>query len=467
MSILKLAPESMQDDSDAIAKLQQAFNVQKKAFAANRNPTLAKDRIEDALASDFGAHPKPAADLIEILGVMARAAYVLKHLVEWTAPSVRDIDTAVYGSAKAYVQYQPKGVIGNMVPWNFPFDLSVGPMTEMLAAGNRIIVKPSEYTPACSELLTEMVKSSFDPDIVTVCVGGIDLARAFSATPWDHLLYTGSPDIGREVMKAAAANLTPVTLELGGKCPVVMTPGSVTPKNVESVIGTKIIKNGQMCVSVDYTLVPRDDLDNFVQLAKAYMASTSPKYSSGPNCTGIISQRHLDRITDLLNEARKSQARVVTLQDDESINADTRTMPISLVIDPPLNIGVMREEIFGPIMPIVPYDDLGDAIALINAGDRPLGLYVFGDDQDQIDQVLNETHSGGAAVNACATQSAMPSMGFGGSGTSGMGRHHGIEGFREFSNPRGVFVRGEGDMIGAFYDHDKGSALVEAALSGL
>jgi coniferyl-aldehyde dehydrogenase len=169
----------------------------------------------------------------------------------------------------------------------------------------------------------------------------------------------------------------------------------------------------------------------------------------------------------LLNEARKSQARVVTLQDDESINADTRTMPISLVIDPPLNIGVMREEIFGPIMPIVPYDDLGDAIALINAGDRPLGLYVFGDDQDQIDQVLNETHSGGAAVNACATQSAMPSMGFGGSGTSGMGRHHGIEGFREFSNPRGVFVRGEGDMIGAFYDHDKGSALVEAALSGL
>ena len=425
-----------------------------------------KDKITEALASDFGAHPKPAADLIEVLGVMGRAGYVLEHLEEWTAPSPRETDSEIYGSAKAYIQYQPKGVIGNMVPWNFPFDLSVGPMTEMLAAGNRIIVKPSEYTPACAELLAEMVAATFDPDLVHVCVGGVDLARAFSSTPWDHLLYTGSPNIGREIMKSAAANLTPVTLELGGKCPAIMIPGSVTEAHVESVIGTKIIKNGQMCVSVDYTLVPRGELENFVTHAQAYMAKAAPDYSNGANCTGIISQRHLDRINGLLGEARDSNARVVTLQDDDSVNTDTRTMPISLVIDPPQKLGIMRDEIFGPIMPVVPYDNLNEAIAMINAGERPLGLYVFGENQEQIDEVLNNTHSGGAAINACATQSALSSMGFGGSGMSGMGRHHGIEGFREFSNPRGVFVRGEGDMIGAFYDHDMGTALVNAALSG-
>ena len=234
---------------------------------------------------------------------------------------------------------------------------------------------------------------------------------------------------------------------------------------MESVIGTKIIKNGQMCVSVDYALVPRGDMDAFVGLAQSYMTKAAPSYSTGPNCTGIITSRHMDRITGLLDEAKQRQARVVTLQDDDSTHSDTRTMPISLVIDPPQDIGIMREEIFGPIMPVIPYDDIEDAIAFVNAGERPLGLYVFGEDQDAIDRILNDTISGGAAVNACATQSALPSMGFGGSGMSGMGRHHGIEGFREFSNPRGVFVRGDGDMIGAFYDHDKGTALVEAVLS--
>ena len=235
MSILDDTHATQKNDSTAIANLKQAFDVQKKAFAADRNPSLAercqrlealigmmaanRDRIGDALASDFGAHPRPAADLIEILGVMGRAGYVLEHLQQWMADSPRDTDPGMYGSASAYVRYQPKGVIGNMVPWNFPFDLAVGPMTEMLAAGNRVIIKPSEYTPACAELLAEMVQSTFDPDLVHVCVGGVDLAKAFSAMPWDHLLYTGSPDVGRQVMQAAAANLTPVTLELGGQVP--------------------------------------------------------------------------------------------------------------------------------------------------------------------------------------------------------------------------------------------------------
>ena len=485
MSILETPAEPFagNGDTDAIVALQQAFGAQRAAFAANRFPTLAerqerlqaligmlaanRERISAAIAQDFGAHPAPASDLIEVLGPIGRAQYVLEHLEEWMAPSPRDMDAALFGTATAHVQLQPKGVIGNIVPWNFPFDLSVGPMVEMLAAGNRVIVKPSEYTRACAELLREMVAATFDPTLVTVAVGGLDLARAFSNVPWDHLLYTGSPAVGRQVMAAAAANLTPVTLELGGKCPAVMTPASVTAANVEAVIGTKIIKNGQMCVSVDYTLVPRPELEQFVDHAKAFMAKAAPAYSQGDDCTGMISDRHLDRMEDMLAEARDRQSRIVTLEDEPHVDRASRRMSMALVVDPAPDLRIMTEEIFGPILPVVPYDDLDGAIEVINAGERPLGLYVFGDDPALTHDVLARTTSGGAAINTCAVQSALPSMGFGGSGMSGMGRHHGIEGFREFSNQRGVVVRGEGDMIDAFYaPYAKAAGLVQAVLAG-
>lgn len=485
MSILESSPARHTEEADtaAIADLHAAFERQRASFKANRNPTLEerrdrlqaligmmvanRERISAAIALDFGAHPMPASDLIEVLGVVGRAHYVLEHLEEWMRASERDVDPGLFGTAKARVEYQPKGVIGNIVPWNFPFDLAVGPMVEMLAAGNRVMVKPSEYTPACAVLLAEMVSSTFAPDLVHVCVGGLDLSRAFSAMPWDHLLYTGSPNVGKQVMAAAAANLTPVTLELGGKCPAVLTPGSVNERNVEAVIGTKIIKNGQMCVSVDYVFVPRPELEAFIDQARAFMAKVAPDYSRSAECTGMISPRHMARIEDMLAEARERQSRIVTLQDDEHVDRETRRMPISLVVDPSPDLRVMQEEIFGPILPVVPYDDLQTALAAINAGERPLAIYVFGSDGAVTDQVLASTHSGGAAVNTCAVQSALPSMGFGGSGMSGMGRHHGIEGFHEFSNPRGLVVRGEGDLIDAFYaPYAKGAAVVAAVLGG-
>ncbi len=481
MAIVDTAQTSTAGEDAAIASLGQAFETQRRAFAADRNPSLEerrrriqalmgmmmanRERIGAALSSDFGSHPVPATDLIEVLGVVSRAAYVLENLQEWMAPSLRHTDASL-GTARAYVQSQPKGVVGNMVPWNFPFDLSVGPMIEMLAAGNRVIVKPSEYTPACAALLHEMVAATYPADLVHVAVGGLDLARAFTALPWDHLLYTGSPNVGRLVMEAASRNLTPVTLELGGKCPALLTPGSVTAENVASVIGTKAVKNGQMCVSVDYCMVPRPELENFVSHAAAFMQAAAPDYSRGEECTGIISLRHLDRLSDLLQDARDHQSRIVTLERDGVVDRTTRRMPISLVVDPSPDLRVMQEEIFGPILPVVPYDALDEAVASINAGERPLGLYVFGEDQAVIDSVLDNTTSGGAAVNTCAMQSALPSMGFGGVGMSGMGRHHGIEGFREFSNQRGTFVRGTGDMIDIFYPpYAKAAAVVQAVLS--
>ena len=489
MSILtegKHADPSAIDESDSatITGLKTAFEAQRKAFAAERYPTLAvrKDRIgaligmlvgnrariADALSSDFGHHPKGAADLIEMIGIVGRAQYVLEHLEEWMERQPRETDPAALGDARAFIRYEPKGVVGNIVPWNFPIDIAIGPLAEMLGAGNRVIIKPSEYAPACADLVAEMVKATYDADLVHVAVGGLDLSRAFAATPWDHLLYTGSPDVGRQVMAAAAANLTPVTLELGGKCPAVLTPGSVNAKNVESVIGTKIIKNGQMCISVDYALVPRGDVDTFVAAARAFMDRAAPGYAKGDDCTGIISDRHLERLTTMLDEAHHHQTRLVPLEDDGQVNPATRQMPITLAIDPLPDLKVMKEEIFGPILPVLPYDTVDDAIAHVNAGERPLGLYVFGEDAGVTDKVLAETSSGGAAVNTCALQGGLPSLAFGGSGNSGMGRHHGIEGFREFSNPRGIVIRGGGeDHIDAFYaPYSKAAAMVDAALGG-
>jgi len=467
MTMIARDDDVVTGDAQAIAALHGAFDRQQRAFLADPYPSLDerrshlealagmmmsnRDRIRQAMSDDFAVHPELFADLIECLGIASRAAYAISQLAPWMADEERETDPALMGTARAYVRHQPKGVVGNIVPWNFPFDIGVGPLVEMLAAGNRIIVKSSDFTPACGELLSEMIASTFDPDRVAVAVGGLELAKAFPTLPWNHLLYTGSPGIGRSIMRAAAENLTPVTLELGGKCPAIVTEDAVDLKSVANILGTKMIKNGQMCISVDYVLAPRARLGEFVELARQYVREQTPDYSRSGDCTGIITERHLDRLVELRQQAVDAGYEVVDLEEGGSVNRTTRQMPLSLIVDPGEDLGVMQEEIFGPLLPIKPYDSLDEAIAYVNAGERPLGLYVFGDDQAANDQVLASTTSGGACVNACAMQGALPSLGFGGVGNSGAGRHHGIDGFREFSNPRGIVVRGEGDLIDAFY----------------
>ncbi len=452
-----------QSEATAIEQMRAAFAAQQRAFAKDRHPTLAvrrerlermipmmnnnRDRICEALAADFGVHPPPATDMLEVQPVTARVEYALAHLEEWMKPIPREVDAPYRGGLHAYVKSQPKGVVGNIVPWNFPFEIGFGPLVDMLAAGNRVMLKPSEFAPVCADLIREMAKATFDEDLVYVAVGGLEIARAFSALPFDHLLYTGSSNVGRQIMASAAKNLTPVTLELGGKCPAILLEGAVTAENVGGILGVKMIKNGQMCVSVDHCLVPRAELHTFTQLAQDFMAQTAPDYAHSPACTGIISARHLERLEGLLADATARGAKVVTLENDTTINRYTRQMPLSLVMDPDADLQLMREEIFGPILPVIPYDSIEDVIATINAGDRPLGLYVYGTDLETIDHVLTETSSGGSAVNACAVQAALKALAFGGVGASGMGRHHGEEGFREFSNQRGVAVRGAGPQL--------------------
>jgi coniferyl-aldehyde dehydrogenase len=465
MTLTDVTTAATSGDTAAIAELHEVFAAQREAFMRDRYPSVAdrrarlealtgmvignRDRIHEALREDFAVHPDALSDLVEVLTVAGRAAFTHQHLEDWMAPEPRDTDPALHGSARAAIVYQPKGVVGNISPWNFPFDLSLGPLVDILAAGNRAILKPSEHTPACSALLREMIAATFDRDLVAVVTGTVELAKEFPTLRWDHLLYTGNTEIGRAVARAAAENLTPTTLELGGKSPVVVLDDGVDANAVGQILGTKMVKNGQMCISPDYCLVPRERVDEFVRLAKAHYEHHVPAYAASEDCTGIVSTRHLDRVSGLLEEARERGCEIVQLGEGV-IDRDSRRMPVSLVIDPDDGLGVMREEIFGPILPVKPYDSLDEAIGYVNAGERPLGLYVFTDDDENAQHVLNQTVSGGACVNACAMQGALPSLGFGGVGHSGSGRHHGIDGFREFSNPRGVVFRGEGGMVDAF-----------------
>ena len=484
MAITENRSTTTGEDEVAIAELQEIVELQRRAFVADPFPPLEerqgllgalagmllshRTQIEEAMSSDFGVHPPLAADLIEVLGPAGRAAYAIEQLAGWMAAEPRPADPALYGSGRAFVQPQPKGVIGNIVPWNFPFDLSVGPLIEMLAAGNRVVIKPSEYTPACAHLLREMIGATFDRDRVAVVLGGLELARAFTRVRWDHLLYTGSPAIGREIAKAAAEQLVPVTLELGGKCPAILTEDSVDAESVRQLLATKALKNGQMCISVDYCLVPRGQLEDFAGLAAAYVRESMPGYCRSDSCTGIISSRHLERIHGLLEDARARGCDVRPLEQAGDADPATRQLPMSLVIDPPDDLALMQEEIFGPILPVKAYDTLDDAIDYVNAGERPLALYVFTQDETVADEVLRRTTSGGACVNCAAVHGALPSLPFGGIGQSGSGRHHGIDGFREFSNLRGVFVRGEGDLIEVFAPPygQTAQAVVDAAFAG-
>jgi coniferyl-aldehyde dehydrogenase len=438
----------------AIAQLEEVFALQKAAYLVAPCPTMEErldllgripgmmmanaKRIAEALNSDYGQHSELTSYMFDVLNVVGRAQYVAKMLPTWMARDYRELEPHLYGSSKAYIDYQPKGVIGNMPAWNFPVDLTVGPLCEMLAAGNRVIIKPSEQTPAIGALLAEMVSATFDRDRVAVVNGGIDLARHFSTLKWDHLLYTGNTTIGREVMLKCAENLVPVTLELGGKNPAVFTDEAVTAKNVRTLLGGKLTKNGQLCVTTDHCYVPKGKLDAFVGLVRDDVTATSGDYTTSPLNCAVINKRQFDRLQRYVDDAKERNAAGVIELGSAAESSGACRMPLTLVIDPAPDALVSQNEVFGPILPIFTYEAFDEVVARIRAGERPLGIYLFSDQAARIEQLQRNTSSGGFCVNAASLQAAQDNLGFGGIGKSGMGRHHGIEGFREFSNPRGV-----------------------------
>ena len=355
----------------------------------------------------------------------------------------RRVSTALaYRPGKSMILRQPLGVVGIISPWNYPLQLALAPLIGALAAGNRALLKPSELTPAFSQALAASIAKSFAADEVSVVTGDAAVGKQFAALPFDHLVFTGSTAVGREVAQAAAKNLTPVTLELGGKSPAIIDASCNLDGVIDRIAWGKLINAGQTCIAPDYMLVPRGDVERFVALLRASMTRLYPKFRSNPDYSGIISERHLQRLRELIENARGRGATVIEIEPlDSTLAAAGRQLPPTLLLNVNDSMRVMSEEIFGPILPIVPYDTLVEALAYINRHERPLALYWFGRDSAARDQVLAGTIAGGVSINDTLLHIAQEGLPFGGVGASGQGQYHGEFGFRQFSKEKPVFIQ--------------------------
>lgn len=397
-----------------------------------------KNRLLAALSSDFGGRCLEESTLSEIFVVLQNLRYARKRLSNWMKPRRRHVPFQL-GMGNAKVFPQPLGVVGIVSPWNFPIQLSIVPLITALSAGNRAMIKPSELSPATSEALCSMLQSIFPPEQVAVCPGDIDVARAFISLPFDHLLYTGSTEVGRHVMRAAAEHLVPLTLELGGKSPAILAPGADIMEAARDVVFGKLLNAGQICTSPDYALVPRGDIEAFARACQTVARQMYPLGLTSSDYTSIINQRHLDRLQGYLTEATERNLRILPLFNE--LGTSTGKLAPVLIIDPPHDAAVLSEEIFGPILSIVPYESLDEAIGFVNARPRPLALYLFSKSRKQIDAVTRCVVSGTMAINDTLTQAAIEDLPFGGVGASGMGHYHGHEGFETLSKLKPIFHR--------------------------
>ncbi|MES2130469.1 MAG: coniferyl aldehyde dehydrogenase [Pseudomonadota bacterium] len=405
-----------------------------------------QDRLAEAMSSDFGFRAEPESKMLDLLGVVLEINHALSHLGRWMKPRRRRTEL-LFLSNRLEVQYQPKGVVGVIAPWNFPVYLALGPLAAALAAGNRVMIKASEFTPATNAVMRTMLGEVFSTDQVALIGEELADPNVFTALPFNHLVFTGSPAVGRLVMRAAAENLTPVTLELGGKSPALLMRGYPVAEAARRIAHGKGTNAGQVCIAPDYALVPRESVDAF---AAAVAASWRGFYADGADSgdyTSVINERHHARLLGLLDDARAKGAHIIACRQP----GGGRKLPLHIVVGCTPDMALMKEEIFGPILPVVAYDALEHAIHAITSGPRPLALYCFGHDEEARREVLRRTHSGGVSINDWGWHAFNHDAPFGGVGNSGMGNYHGEEGFRELSHARTVFKRHRWFPIGLFY----------------
>ena len=397
-----------------------------------------REAICEAIARDYGHRSHHETLLTELMPALKEIEHALSHLRSWMKPRRRAVDRMAFGLARNEVIPQPLGVVGVIVPWNFPINLSFGPLAAILAAGNRAMVKMSENSRALAALLMEKMPAYLATDTVAFIdeTGGV--GPAFSQLRFDHLLFTGSGNTGRAVMASAAANLCPVTLELGGRSPAVVCEDFDLRLAAERILFSKCLNAGQICTTVDHVFVPRARVQEFVALAQEIVPARYPTLDS-PDYSSIINAGAWRRLVDALDEAQAGGATVIPLLTGATRDEAAHRLAPHLVLDAPADCTLMRREIFGPILPVIPYDDLGTAIATINAGPRPLGFYPFTHDSARLDRLLTEVMSGGVSVNDALFHVAQSDLPFGGVGESGMGHYHGREGFQTFSKLRPVF----------------------------
>jgi len=431
------------------------FDEQRLASRTHAAPTLSQrrqslDKLRDlvqshgaeiarAIAADYGARAVAETELLEIVPALNAIRHARRKLSSWMKPQRRPVELT-FQPARAWVRFEPLGVIGIISPWNYPLLLALSPLVDALAAGNRVMLKPSDLTPAFSALLRDLIAKRFDENEVSVVVGDIETARFFSSLPFDHLLFTGSTAVGKQVMQAAAANLTPVTLELGGKSPAIVCADYSLAKAARSIAFGKFLNAGQTCIAPDYVLIPVAQCEAFAQFIMGEVKRSYPTVAANADYSGILLARQRERLTRALEEARAAGATVLSHGEPGCLAAGK--FPPTIVIGAPHDGILLREEIFGPILPLVPYESLDDALSFIAERERPLALYCFTDDAQSRSKVLDRALSGGVTLNGTLLHIAQDALPFGGIGPSGTGAYHGRDGFLRLSHARAVYKVG-------------------------
>ncbi len=457
--------DDRKSEMEAVLRKQRAAHNQMRPEPM----ALRKDRIQRAMklltdhaedlckvmAADFGNRSPHQSMITDIAGTVNFGKYCLKHMDKWSRAEKRHVQFPLgLLGAKAEVRYEPKGVVGILSPWNFPVNLSFGPLMQIFAAGNRAMIKPSEFTEKTSLLTKELVEEYFTPDECAVFTGGPEVAAAFSELPFDHLIFTGSTATGRRVMESAAKNLVPVTLELGGKSPVFMGESADFAKAGERVALGKMMNAGQICLAPDYLYVPESKQDEAIHGVWQGTANMYPTLLDNEDYASVVTDRHFDRLQDLVADARDKGAEVIEVNpgNEDFSNTNARKMPLIILKNVTDDMKAMQEEIFGPVLPVKTYGHIDEAIEYVNEHDRPLGLYYFGQNADEREKVLTKTISGGVTVNDVIFHVSMEDLPFGGVGPSGMGSYHGVEGFREFSHARSIYTQPKIDVakLGGF-----------------
>lgn len=440
----------------AKAALQAQLTTMKNAHlqAGPASAELRKDRllraaklltdnhqaISTAISTDFGHRSEYQSLIVDVATTVTMLRHAADQVSEWMKP---EHVAAPYPGMQAWIEQQPLGVVGIISPWNFPINLAFGPLAGVFAAGNTAMLKPSELTPHTSELLARLIPQYFLPDELRVVLGDADVGQAFSALPFDHLIFTGSTAVGKHVMRAAAENLVPVTLELGGKSPVFIDKDADMAQAMARTLTIKTFNAGQICLSPDYLLAPQENVQDLVEAAHTFMVRSFPTVQANPDYTAIISPRHFARLVTLLEDARAKGATVISLAPKGEVDFDEATRKIAphLVLNVDDSMLIMQEEIFGPLLPVKTFTESHEALAWINAHPRPLAAYYFGNDQVNQATFIANTTSGAAVINDVMTHAAIDSLPFGGVGASGMGAYHGIHGFRRFSHQKPVVVQ--------------------------
>jgi coniferyl-aldehyde dehydrogenase len=453
------APQHAVSAVDAETRMRQVLEAQRRDYlgegavdAETRKDRLRRgvdvllkyqDRIVEALQADFSCRPREVTLLTDVAPSIQPMKHAIKHLDKWMRPERRPtmFPLNLLGG-RSRIEYQPLGVVGVISPWNFPVNLAFGPLAGVLAAGNRAMIKPSEFTPATSELMAEMVSEAWDIREVALFSGGPEVGQAFSGLPFDHLLFTGATGVARHIMTAAARNLVPVTLELGGKSPVIISRSADLAQAAQRIMLGKTLNAGQICLAPDYLMVPEEQADDVVAALQAATAEMYPKLLDNPQYTSVVNERHYERLQGYLKEAQERGATVTAINpanEDFSAQEGTHKIPPTLITGAPEDSSVLEDEIFGPLLPIRTYRDFSETIDYVNSRPRPLAAYYFGSDSAEERAVLERTTSGGACINDVIMHIAQEELPFGGVGPSGMGAYHGYDGFKTFSHAKSVY----------------------------